>query len=296
MSTPRVLFVGRSTLDVLYWLDHLPEEDTKTYARSFHAAPGGPALNAAITHALLGGKTALVSAVGEGPWATMVREELSRLGIALIDLADGTAYEMPLSSVLVNAAGATRTIVNPPLSSIELRHPDKSWNPTWGEIPTIVLTDGFHLNETTALLAGLRDAGATLCLDGGSWKPGTEELAGLLTVAICSERFLVPGQSSTPDATLSWFAGKGVRHAAITRGARSILGLDHGRRFEIEVRKIEAADTLGAGDVLHGAFCYHFARTHEFEPSLKLAADIATRSCQRLGIQSWATQNAANSI
>ncbi|HWT64620.1 MAG TPA: hypothetical protein VN151_00795 [Terracidiphilus sp.] len=41
MASPlqkRVLFAGRTTLDVLYRLDHLPEEDTKAYASALHAA------------------------------------------------------------------------------------------------------------------------------------------------------------------------------------------------------------------------------------------------------------------
>src|SRR5438105_13530586 len=108
MNTPRVLFVGRTTLDALYWLDRLPEEDTKIYARDFKAAPGGPASNAAITHALLGGKTTLLSAIGEGPWAASVRAELARLGVDLIDLAEGTTYEIPLTTLPVNTATTTR--------------------------------------------------------------------------------------------------------------------------------------------------------------------------------------------
>ncbi|MGB7984495.1 MAG: PfkB family carbohydrate kinase, partial [Terracidiphilus sp.] len=75
MTPPRALFLGRSTLDALYRLDHLPAEDTKVYARDFQATPGGPALNAALTHALLGGESMLVSAVGSGPWAAQVRAE-----------------------------------------------------------------------------------------------------------------------------------------------------------------------------------------------------------------------------
>ena len=65
-------------------------------------------------------------------------------------------------------------------------------------------------------------------------------------------------------------------HVAITRGANPILGWDRGRRFEIDIRKMDAVDTLGAGDVLHGAFCYHFARMGEFEPALRMASEIAT--------------------
>jgi sugar/nucleoside kinase (ribokinase family) len=289
---PRVLFLGRSTLDVLYRLDGLPAEDTKVYAQQFHAAPGGPALNAAITHALLGGEAMLISAVGGGPWAAPVRAELEGHGIRLLDLAAGTNYETPLTTVLVNAASGSRTILNPPLSAVRLTLLVESWEksvPTgWGAVPPVVLTDGFHLEETLPLLAACKAAGAAICLDGGSWKPGTAEVAPLLSVAICSERFAVPGLDANPESLFPWFADWGVACIALTRGARPILGWERGRRFEIEVARIDAADTLGAGDVLHGAFAHFFAAGDGFESALRRAAGIASLSCQSLGTQSWA--------
>lgn len=289
MSEPRVLFSGRTTLDVLYRLDNLPEEDTKVYASALQAQPGGPALNAALTHALLGGESILISAVGSGPWAAQVRAELDRHGVRLIDLAHGTAYETPLCTVLVNTAKSTRTIVNPPISQVPLRCLAGAWKAEapqeWETAPSVVLTDGFFFAETAAFLAARRREGAVICLDGGSWKPGTDELAGMLSVAICSERFAVPGLAHTADAIFGWFAAKGVPYVAITRGARSILASDRERRFEIEVMPVESADTLGAGDVLHGAFCHFLAAGDDFETALRKASEIATRSCRAFGIQ-----------
>jgi sugar/nucleoside kinase (ribokinase family) len=286
MNPARALFMGRATLDVVYSLDYFPAQDTKVFAHDMRVAPGGPAVNAAITHARLGGKTGLMTAVGGGPWAGLVRGELDRLGINLIDLAAGTSYETPLTTVLLDATHATRTIVNPPRSTVELnRRP--GWDPAWGEIPSLALTDGFHLNETMSVLASCREGRTMLVLDGGSWKPGTEEIAPLLTAAICSERFSVPGRQSDADSTIAWFGERGVPCIAVTRGAKPILGWDRGQRFEIEIARVDVVDTLGAGDVLHGAFCFHFARSLEFEPALRLAADVATRSCRGLGIQAW---------
>jgi sugar/nucleoside kinase (ribokinase family) len=294
MNPSRVLFLGRSTLDALYRLDDLPAEDAKAYAREFHAAPGGPALNAAITHALLGGESMLISAVGGGPWAAPVRAEIEGHDIALLDLAAGTAYETPLTTVLVNAASGSRTILNSPLSAVRLAPLAGSWEKSvpadWGAVPPVVLTDGFHLEETLPLLAACKAAGAALCLDGGSWKPGTSELAPLLSVAICSERFAVPGIAADPESLFAWFATRGVPCIALTRGARPILGWERGRRFEIEVARVDAADTLGAGDVLHGAFAYYLSSDDGFEPALRRAAQIASLSCQSLGTQAWAAQ------
>jgi sugar/nucleoside kinase (ribokinase family) len=286
MPQQRTLFIGRSTLDVLYALDALPREDTKIFAREMHAAPGGPALNAAITHALLGGDGILISAVGGGPWADPVRSELGQKNIPVIDLAAGTSYEMPLTTVLVNTATSTRTCVNPPRSTVALAR-IQSWDPGWGEMPRLILADGFHLEETLSLIAACRNSGAEVFLDGGSWKTGTEDLASLLNVAICSERFAIPGRPANPETTIAWFAARGVSYVAVTRGGSSILAWDHGRRFEIEIEKVEVADTLGAGDVLHGAFCYHFAWTESFEESLRQASTIATQKCRGLGIKSW---------
>jgi sugar/nucleoside kinase (ribokinase family) len=286
-TSPPGLFVGRTTLDVVYSLDQFPAPDTKVFARDFRVAPGGPAANAAITHALLGGRGALMTAVGGGPWAGLVRKELELLGINLIDLAAGTGYETALTTVLLDGVHATRTIVNPPRSTVELNR-RSGWESTWGEVPTVALTDGFHLNETMPVLASCREGGTMLVLDGGSWKPGTEEIAPLLTAAICSERFSVPGRPQDADSTMAWFEERGVPHVVVTRGPRAIVGWDRGRRFEIEIAPVDAVDTLGAGDVLHGAFCFHFARMQDFEPALRLAAGIATRSCRGLGIRAWA--------
>lgn len=287
---PHVLFCGRTTLDALYILDEMPAEDSKVFAHAFRIAPGGPACNAAITHALLGGRATLLSAVGKGPAADLVRADLDRRHIRLIDLAEGNDYETPLTTVLVNTAGATRTIVNPPAPQLQIAPLAGEWPTDWGDRPDLVLADGFYLRELLPLLAFLRDAGCPICFDGGSLKPGTDMLAPLLTAAICSERFALPGRPPDTEATLSWFADQGVPFAAITRGARSILGVDRGHRFEIEIEPVEAVDTLGAGDVLHGAFCFYLASGHGFEASLRRAAAVAMRSCLGMGIAAWTRQ------
>jgi sugar/nucleoside kinase (ribokinase family) len=296
-----VLFAGRTTVDALYWLDELPREDTKVFARAFRLAPGGPACNAAITYALLGGRAGLLSggarllsAVGRGPWADLVCGELERHGIGLIDLAAGTEYETPLTTVLASAATSSRTIVNPPIAACEMPVIPDKWNAEWGEAPRVALTDGFYLQETLPLFRALEKQDTALVLDGGSCKPGTEELAPMLRAAICSERFALPGAVADAEATLGWFAAQGVPYVAVTRGSQSILALERGRRFEIAIEPVKAVDTLGAGDVLHGAFCRFFAETGQFEASLRQAARVATRACCGLGIAHWAEEFAPN--
>jgi sugar/nucleoside kinase (ribokinase family) len=300
MNRQQVLFLGRATLDVLYSLEQFPDEDAKVFAHELRVGAGGPALNAAITHSLLGGNAMLVSALGGGHWARIIQNEIEQYGVKLLDLAADTTYEAPLSTVFINETNGSRTIVNAPASQVHLRRLESDWETEvgilWGRMPTVILSDGYLLDETLTLMTACAKAGAALCLDGGSWKPGTDDLASSLTVAICSERFAVPGQATAPDAVFAWFAAKGVPYIAVTRGARSILGWDRGRRFEVEVEKIAVVDTLGAGDVLHGAFCHYFSLKPDFEEALRRASIIASISCKSLGTKSWMAQASPEAI
>ena len=78
-----------------------------------------------------------------------------------------------------------------------------------------------------------------------------------------------------------------MKDAAITRGEYSILFSHAEAQGEIHIEKIEAIDTLGAGDFFHGAFCHYYAREDHFENSLARASKIAAQSCQSFGTRQW---------
>ena len=283
LAARQLLFVGRTTLDLLYRLDALPEEDTKIFAQHLHVAPGGPATNAAITASLLGSQVTLLSALGSSLWADAVRCKLARHQIQHCDLAAGTGFEMPIASVMVNQSSGSRTALNPPLDATLLPTIEHLQAP----LPAAILTDGFHLAETLPLLRQLHQQNLPIVLDGGSWKPHTEDLAPLLDAVICGERFRIPGQEPTHEAVFAWFRQQGVPRIAITRGPQPILAWDSGRSFEIAVEPVSSADTLGAGDVLHGAFLHHYAAGCSFETALRRGSALASESCRGIGVESW---------
>jgi len=290
---PRAIFIGRTTLDAAYRLDAMPKEDGKVYASSSLVSVGGPAANAAITHAMLGGDSLLITAIGRGLWADTIRAELSRHGVLWIDLALELNYEAPLTTVLINTQLGTRTIVNPPQQLLRECEPIQGWHEIapegWSDPPRVALCDGFFLRETLPLLADLRASGTNLCLDGGSWKPGTDKLAPLLHAAICSERFELPEEFARRgikpvDAALRWFAEAGVPFVAVTRGAKPIIGVDQGSSFEIAIEQVPVVDTLAAGDVLHGAYIYFSACGVEPQEALRTASAVATLKCRFMGV------------
>ena len=63
------IFVGLSTIDVVYHVDGFPTANSKVVAQSQDVFVGGPATNAAIAFAHLGGSPSLVTAAGRNALA-----------------------------------------------------------------------------------------------------------------------------------------------------------------------------------------------------------------------------------
>ncbi len=285
MDRPRVLFVGLATIDVLYGVDGVPGPNQKIVASWQDAYAGGPATNAAIACAHLGARCTLAAAVGAHPLGALVRDEMARRGIALVDLASALHTAPPVSSVLVDERTGSRAVVSANASV---------WPPRLAQVPDamfegirVLLVDGHHLSTAIDAARRARARGITTVMDGGSWKPGTEELVAYVDIAICSADFQPPGCTS-PSAVDALLREGGVGATAITRGPDPVLCWEGASATSIAVPRVRVVDTLGAGDVLHGAFCYYVAAAGgRFLPALQAAVAVASRSCAHRGTRAW---------
>ena len=86
-ARPVGLFVGLAVLDVIQLVDAPPGPDEKIVALDQAVAAGGPAANAAVAFAALGGRALLAAPVGAGPLAELIRADLTACGVELIDCA-----------------------------------------------------------------------------------------------------------------------------------------------------------------------------------------------------------------
>ncbi len=275
------LFWGLLTIDLHYFTDYYPTENTKTKVKRFNTYIGGPATNAAITFQHLGGKTRLVTAVGKNSFNSMIKDDLANYSIDTVDLKAEEKVNPVFASIITNESSGERTI----FSSL----PPKANLNNVPEIPLeydFVLFDGFYIETAIAKAKECRDHGILTVLDGGSWKNKTDKLLKYIDIAICSEDFIPPGITQQEDIT-AYLLDKGVKKTAITRGDKPIIVNEGEVNLLIEVPKTEVVDTLGAGDIIHGAFCYFYAQNQDFNNALETAAKVASNSCKFHGPRAW---------
>jgi sugar/nucleoside kinase (ribokinase family) len=284
-GSPKGLFVGLSTIDVSYTVDEVPRRNQKISVRSQQITPGGPANNAAATFAFLGGRATLVSAVGSHPLASVVRDDLKRLSIRLHDMARERGEAPPISCVMVHRATGERSVVSANAAVFSPISAEFDLRRLHGI--SIVEVDGQYMPLCIAAAKAACERGIPVVLDSGSWKAGMPKLLPFLDAVICSADFRPP-ECRTQSQVFAFLLELGIRKIAITRGASSILFAEDGKRGEVRVPKVRPVDTLGAGDIFHGAYCYYACRADAgFGDSLAAAAGIASLSCRYPGTRSW---------
>jgi sulfofructose kinase len=289
---------GLLTLDVVQVVDRLPAPDEKVVARSLAATFGGPAANAAATAVALGVPSRLVTAVGEGPLAHAVRGDVADAGVELVDAlppARRAGAQPPVSPVLVTAATGERAVVSTnAASSGGLADADLDVDALLGPVGPgdVLLLDG-HLTAVAIPVARrAREAGCVVVLDGGSWKPDAAEVMALCDAVVVSADLRVPG--AEPGGVLEAVAALGPAFVARTRGPEPVEVLHDGRRSTVPVpvpRRV--VDTLGAGDVVHGAFAAALAQGADYPDALERAVVVASRSVEHAGARGWVRDGSA---
>ncbi|MBZ5685589.1 MAG: sugar kinase [Acidobacteriia bacterium] len=277
------IFVGLSTIDVVYAVDHFPSPNKKVVALSQDVHVGGPATNASITFSHLGGAATLVTAVGRHPLANLVRQELERYSVRLIDLNPAFDDVPVISSISVNKAGE-RNIIS--ANATRVTALAAQLDEAAFKQASVVLVDGHYMQVCQTWAGTAHARGIPVVFDGGSWKDGTEELLKRVETAICSADFLPP-TCATENDVLSYLKKCGVTNIAITRGSESVRFVSNVASGVVQVPQVQVADTMGAGDIFHGAFCYYSSIGLGFVEALQSATRIAAESCRFRGTREW---------
>lgn len=285
----RGIFVGLSTVDILYAVAHQSGKNEKVTADSQQIIVGGPATNAAVTFAHFGGDTTLVTPAGRHLLSELVKEECRKFEVELIDLTPESDVAPPLSSICVDVAGL-RSVVS--ANTMGRVIPPAEVDEAWLREAQILMVDGHAMQACEAWAEAARRVGVCVVFDGGSWKAGTDLLLRNLDIAICSGDFRPPGCMNGRDA-VRYLQAAGVQKVAITGGADPIEWVSEAGSGVVEVPRVEAVDTTGAGDVFHGAFCFYYAMGEGFEESLQKAGAVASESCRYRGTREWMLKRSA---
>ena len=291
-----VACVGIAVHDHVFRLAGDPVVGSKNSASSVTMTPGGPSVNAAKTIVALGGHAVLVAAIGGDEAGKAVIDALGALGVSTEWVEQQADVATSHSCVILHGDGE-RTIVNAVEPGLVDRSP-----PHIGDAVANADAILVEVRWTEGAIAGVAhdaasDTPVVVDFDAATAFPPRRVLDDATHVVFSRDGLasLVPGPST--EAALREVAHTTSATVGVTIGAQGSLWVVEGELVEIPAFATDAVNTLGAGDVFHGAFALAIARGRETIDAATWATAAASLSCSHdRGVDSQLSPQAVDDL
>jgi sulfofructose kinase len=284
-NPPRILCIGIPVRDLIFRIEQLPERGAKVNASHFEQIGGGNALNAAIGIVRLGGRASLCGPIGDAGETSSryIFDKLADEGIDTRHLVHMPGLVTPISNIMIDPSGE-RTIVvfrDPQLWKVSLPDAD-----TLLDDCSAVLAESRCAEFCVDLCAEARKRGIPVVVSVDRAMSPREE--GLLTASshlvFSSEALRSTAGIADDGEALKKIAGLTPSFLAGTQGPQGTLWLDENQTLRrTPAFPVRPVDTLGAGDVFHGAFALAITEKQELRQALRFASAAAALKCTRFG-------------
>jgi sulfofructose kinase len=281
---PRILCIGMPVRDLTFRVQGLPARGSKEHASHFEEICGGNALNAAIGIVRLGGRASICGPMGDSRETSSryIFEQMAHEGIDTKHIVHMPSLVTPISNIMIDPTGE-RTIVtfrDPELWKVKLPPAN-----TLLEDCHAILTESRCAEFCTDLCAEASRRGIPVIVDVDRAMSLRE---GLLTASthlvFSSEPLQETADVSDDGEALKKIARLTPSFLAGTRGPRGTIWLDEtGNLQQTPAFPVHTVDTLGAGDVFHGAFALAITENQGLREALRFASAAAALKCTRFG-------------
>jgi sugar/nucleoside kinase (ribokinase family) len=270
--------------DLTFRVSAVPARGSKANASHFDEICGGNALNAAIGIVRLGGRASVCGPMGDAreTSARYIFEKLAHEGIDTKHIVHMPGLVTPISGIMIDPSGE-RTIVtfrDPELWKVSLPPTD-----TLLEDCAAILTESRCAEFCTDLCAEARRRGIPVIVDVDRAMSLREGLLNASSHLVFSSEPLQETAGIADDGeALRKIAKLTPSFLAGTRGPRGTIWLDEkGELQETPAFPVHTVDTLGAGDVFHGAFALAITEKQDLRAALRFASAAAALKCTRFG-------------
>jgi sulfofructose kinase len=282
-SAPSVLCAGIAVQDIVFRVAQFPAPGGKVMTDQFLIVSGGCAVNAAIAVARLGGRAHFTGPLGDANDAVsnQLMAEMAREGIGTSGVVRVAGATAPVSGIMVDAAGE-RMIVTHRDPRIETA-PAPDADALVQDID-LLLADNRFADYVRPICEAARRRGIPVVLDAD--RPTTEDdpLFGIPTHVIFSGECL-RATTGLDDlsAGLLRMAPRTKAFLAVSDGPGVVRYLVDGAVRTLPVFKVEAIDTLAAGDVFHAGIALALAEGLDAVAAMRFGAAAAGLKCTRFG-------------
>lgn len=245
---------------------------------------GGKVATGMVAAARLGAYGAIIGDVGDDAYGRFCMDDFLRHGIDTRHLLKRRGETTPFSVVISDKKTMGRSV-------LYYTGQKPSHQMTVGELPEDYLagTEYLYISAvnplTLAAMEKVKKAGGSVFIDADSYSEGDEQGYPMIDIFIGSEFYYKAlfGGKRTPEENCRNMQKKGPGIVIFTMGEKGCFGIEGDQFFEVPAYSVPVVDTLGAGDVFHGAFLAEYLRCGDARSAAVFASAVSAIKCTRVG-------------
>lgn len=256
----KICVVGSINMDIVTYVDQFPERGQTIFGEKVVESPGGKGANQSISSAKQGKEVALIGCVGDDRHGDMLLNGLKENNVDISFMKQLANTDSGKTSIIIEKS-AENTIIYLEGANKAL---DKAYvkecieQQTDCEVLLVQLETPYDVVLEAVKTA--KQQGITVVLDPAPTTYITDELIQHADLVLPNEQetFDITGidvqDEVTARAAVAIYRKKGVHQGVLKLGSRGSYVFEEDNLTFIEGIKVEAVDTVGAGDCFAGAF------------------------------------------
>jgi sugar/nucleoside kinase (ribokinase family) len=282
-SPPAILCAGIAVQDIVWRVTEFPPPGGKAMTGEFVVVSGGCAVNAAIAVARLGGRAHYAGPLGHpaDSISNQLIDQMTREGIGTLGVVRVPEATAPVSGIMVDGTGERMIVTyrDKRIESARVSDPDRLVANV-----SLLLADNRFPNFVRPICEAARRQGIPVLLDGDRPTVEDDPLFLVPTHVVFSSECLraTTGQQDLATGLLRMRSHSNA-FLAVSDGPGPIRYIDGGAVRNLPVFKVNAIDTLAAGDVFHAGIAMALAEGADEIAAMRFGSAAAAIKCTRFG-------------
>ncbi|MGN0232853.1 MAG: ribokinase [Bacteroidaceae bacterium] len=285
---PRIVVVGSTNVDFCSYVERLPQPGETIGNGVFMQANGGKGANQAVAAARLGGDVCFVTSIGTDTIGDEIVRHFQSEGIDCSAVFRALDTSTGIALIVIDSRGENIITVNPGANAMLTCDLIDQARGVIADADALMMQAEIPYESVKYAAQVAREAGVPVIYNPAPVCVVDDEMMSLTDVMILNETeaTILSGCPCASDAARQLLR-RGVGNVIITLGSKgAFYSCGHGASDIIPSYKVEAVDSVGAGDTFCGAVAVAFSQRKVLdEYVLRYATAAAAISVTRHGAQ-----------
>lgn len=287
----KICVVGSVNMDVVTYVDHIPKPGQTVFGERLVETAGGKGANQAVAVAKQEKEVTLIGSVGSDRHGVMLLEGLEKFQVDTSSMQQLKGIDSGKTSIVVENSGENFIIylegANGELDKNYVR--EALQKQTHCEVLLVQLESPYDV--VLEAMKTAKEQGITVILDPAPSRNVTDELLAYADLVLPNEREakditnIEIVDEASAQASAAIFREKGIEQGVLKLGGRGAYVFNKEKMTFIDPIKVEAVDSVGAGDCFAGAFASAYVDGQPVEKAAIYANIVAALKVTKAGAQ-----------